>query len=255
LDDEFTVSLWANPRSFPNWVPLIQIGSSTDTFFLLQSNMQVSGPSGFGATFKAPGNPLQERLTLGAGNDLPIGQWTHVVFTMSGSTGKIYFDGELMGTRTDFTLGIADVGINGTTTANFIGSTSWPDGKWNGLIDDARIYAHELSAAEVRELFEGEDAPSLDVSVVAGNRCVAGRAMVTVQVSNDDSVPVSVDMVSAYGSRSFASVEPGKNAFHAFTTREASVPAGSVSVEISATVDGDEVTVSVDAGYDATSCS
>jgi cytochrome c len=61
--------------------------------------------------------------------------------------------------------------------------------------------------------------------------------------------------VSAYGSKSFASVQPGKNAFHAFTTREVSVPAGSVSLEVSATVDGDEVTLPVDAGYDSASCS
>ena len=33
---------------------------------------------------------------LGAGNDLPLNSWTHVVFTMSGGTGRIYFDGELV---------------------------------------------------------------------------------------------------------------------------------------------------------------
>ena len=31
LEDEFSVSIWANPRALPNWVPLLQIGSSTDT--------------------------------------------------------------------------------------------------------------------------------------------------------------------------------------------------------------------------------
>jgi cytochrome c len=98
------------------------------------------------------------------------------------------------------------------------------------------------------------DVPSLDVSVVAGTRCAAGRAMVTVVVTNEDSVPVSVDMTSAYGSKSFDSVEPGKNAFHAFTTRQPSVPDGSVSVEVSATVDGEEVTVAIDAAYDTVSC-
>jgi regulation of enolase protein 1 (concanavalin A-like superfamily) len=98
------------------------------------------------------------------------------------------------------------------------------------------------------------ETPSLDVSVVAGTRCVVGKAMVTVQVTNNDTVPVSVRAKSAYGSKSFASVEPGRNAFHAFTTREVSIPAGSVEVEVSAVVDGDEVKVTVDADYDATSC-
>lgn len=153
-DDEFSVSLWAQPRALPNWVPLIQIGSGTNTYFLLQSNMQANGCSCFGATFRTFGGP-EERLLWGQGRDLPLNEWTHVVFTMSGSTGRIYLNGELVATRTDFTGGIGDVGINGTTTANFLGSISFNDQKWNGLFDEVRIYAHELGEEEIRELFEG----------------------------------------------------------------------------------------------------
>ena len=160
MDEEFTVSMWARPDALPNWVPLLQIGSSTDTFFLLQSSTQAAGATGFAATFKAPGNPTQERLTLGGGNDLPLNAWTHVVFTMSGSTGKIYFDGELQATRTDFTLGIGDVGVGGSTTANYIGGTSWPDPRFDGLVDDLQMYAYELSAEQVAELFEGPTDPN-----------------------------------------------------------------------------------------------
>lgn len=158
LGEDFSVSIWTNPRALPNWVPLLQIGSSTDSFFLLQSSTQAGpngSPTGFAATFKAPGDPTQERLTLGAGNDLPLDEWTHVVFTMNDETGRLYFDGELVGTRTDFSLGIDDIGVGGNTTANMIGGTSWPDPRWNGLVDDFRMYGHELSPEEVTELFEG----------------------------------------------------------------------------------------------------
>jgi large repetitive protein len=157
-DDEFSVSLWANPRALPNWVPLVQIGSGTNTYFLLQSNMQANGCRCFGATFKAA-TTGEERLLLGSGRDLPLNQWTHIVFTQSGSTGKIYFNGQLMQTRTDFTLGIGDVGINGNTTANFLGSISFNDPKWNGMFDDFRLYADELSEAEIIELSEGNAIP------------------------------------------------------------------------------------------------
>lgn len=156
MDEEFSVSVWARPDALPNWVPLLQIGSSTDTFFLLQSSTQANGPTGFAATFKAPGTPgsAQERLTLGGGNDLPLNEWTHVVFTMSGSTGKLYFDGQLVGTRNDFTLGIGDVGVNGQTTANFLGGTSWGDPRFDGLVDDLRIYGYELTSEQVTDLNE-----------------------------------------------------------------------------------------------------
>ncbi|MDO9456450.1 LamG-like jellyroll fold domain-containing protein [Nocardioides sp.] len=155
MDEEFSVSVWARPDALPNWVPLLQIGSSTDTFFLLQSSTQAAGATGFAATFKAPGNAAQERLTLGAGNDLPLNEWTHVVFTMSGSTGRLYFDGELVGTRADFTLGIGDVGVGGNTTANFLGGTSWPDPRFDGMVDDFRMYGYELTGDQVDELYAG----------------------------------------------------------------------------------------------------
>ncbi len=165
MDEEFSVSVWARPDALPNWVPLVQIGSSTDTFFLLQSSTQAAGATGFAATFKAPGNANQERLTLGGGNDLPLNEWTNVVFTMSGSTGKIYFDGELQGTRSDYTLGIGDVGLAGNTTANFIGGTSWPDPRFDGLVDDFQMFGYELSAEQVAELSEGPPENSGPVGV------------------------------------------------------------------------------------------
>ena len=152
MTDAFTVSIWAKPDALPNWVSLVQIGSSTDTFFMLQSSTQANGPTGFAATFKQAGNPTQERLTLGAGKDTPVNEWTHVVYTHGGTTGKIYFDGVLQATRNNFTLDMGDVGVNGQTTANMIGGTSWPDPRYDGAIDEFRMYGYELSAAQVAQL-------------------------------------------------------------------------------------------------------
>ncbi|GAA4704290.1 Type 1 glutamine amidotransferase (GATase1) [Promicromonospora umidemergens] len=165
MEDQFSVSVWARPDALPTWVPLLQIGSSTDTFFLLQSNTQTSGATGFAATFKAPGTPgsAQERLVLGQGNDLPLDEWTHVVFTQSGSVGKIYFDGELQATRDDFTVDIGDVGVGGQTTTNLLGGTSWGDARWDGLVDDFRMFGYELTAEQVGQLHAG---PAANVAPV-----------------------------------------------------------------------------------------
>ncbi|MFE7506640.1 LamG-like jellyroll fold domain-containing protein [Promicromonospora sp. NPDC057488] len=179
MEDEFSVSVWARPDALPTWVPLLQIGSSTDTFFLLQSNTQVSGATGFAATFKAPGTPgtAQERLVLGQGKDLPLNEWTHVVFTQSGSVGKIYFDGELQATRNDFTVTIGDVGVGGQTTANLLGGTSWPDGRWDGLVDDFRMFGYELTAEQVGDLAAGTAANTAPVGAADAYGTVEDKAL------------------------------------------------------------------------------
>ena len=145
----------------------MQIGSSTDTFFLLQSNTNAAGATGFAATFKKAGAANQERLTLGGGNDLPLNQWTHVVYTHSGTTGKIYFNGELRGTRTDFTLDMSDVGVAGSTTANLIGGTSWPDGRFDGLVDEFQMFGYALTEEQIDGLFAGPPPPNTAPAGVA----------------------------------------------------------------------------------------
>ncbi|QIG39502.1 family 43 glycosylhydrolase [Microbacterium sp. 4R-513] len=97
-------------------------------------------------------------------------------------------------------------------------------------------------------------APSLDVSVVAGTRCVAGKTVVTVQATNGEVVPVAVSLSSSFGAKSIAALAPGSSTAQAFTSRQVSVPAGSVSAEVSATVDGKPISVTVDAPYAARSC-
>ena len=66
-----------------------------------------------------------------------------------------------MATRNDYSITIGDIGVNGTTTANYIGGTSWGDPRFDGLVDDFQMFGYELSADQVLEVFEGgaNDAP------------------------------------------------------------------------------------------------
>lgn len=176
LDGEFSVSLWTKPRALPQWVPLFQIGSGTNTFFLLQSNLGPGTPGGFGATFRQAGQDPQHRLT--PGSDLQLDQWNHVVFAMEGSTGRIYFNGEQVAERTDFPMGINEVGTDGQTTANFLGNTSWSDPVWNGLVDDLRIYDYELTDDEIQTIYDGEDdeQPVETTTTASADEIVFGEA-------------------------------------------------------------------------------
>ena len=101
---------------------------------------------------------------------------------------------------------------------------------------------------------EGAAQPSLDVTAEAATRCAAGKVQVTVKVTKNDDVAVQVAAVSEYGTKTFASVAPGKSATHAYTTRTTSIASGDVDVTASATVDGQPVSTLVSAPYDSRSC-
>jgi beta-xylosidase len=97
-------------------------------------------------------------------------------------------------------------------------------------------------------------APSLDVELTAGTRCVAGKVVVTVLATNAEEVPITVAFTTPYGNKSFASVAAGTSKVHAFTTRLASVPGGTASAEFSASIDGRSVSTERDAPYQARTC-
>ena len=97
-------------------------------------------------------------------------------------------------------------------------------------------------------------APALNVTAVASTKCVSGKAVVNVQATNNEATSVQVKFTSAFGTKSFAAVKPGKNAVHAFSTRAVSIQAGVVSVEATGTVNGQSVTVTKEAAYSTATC-
>jgi hypothetical protein len=182
MDTEVTVSTWIRPTNLPNWTTHVQIGKSQAEFLLLQSETE-NGTRGFAVTLRKD-NGEQFRIQLPGTTDLPLNQWTHVAVTLGpsptggGTTGKIYFNGQLMsgGTRDNIPVSIGDIGQDGTT-ANYIGNGSWNDPRPTEQQDDFRIYGYELSAADVLELFEG-DVNRAPVGVADSYTTTEGEALV-----------------------------------------------------------------------------
>jgi large repetitive protein len=160
MDQEITVSTWIRPTALPNWTTHLQIGKGTTEYLLLQSST-INGDRGFAATLRMD-NGADQRIQLPGDADLPLNQWTHVVVTLgpsptgTGTTGKIYFNGELQvdATRDNIPIDIGDIGEGGTT-ANFIANGSYNDPRPTEQVDDFRIYGYELNADDVAELYNG----------------------------------------------------------------------------------------------------
>lgn len=67
--------------------------------------------------------------------------------------------------------------------------------------------------------------------VTASTRCMGGKASLAVSVRNTGTVPVDIQVSTAYGAKSFTAVSPGKSASTSFNSRLVQVPGGSVTVE------------------------
>ncbi|WP_426309541.1 discoidin domain-containing protein [Cellulosimicrobium sp. E-16] len=121
-----------------------------------------------------------------------------------------------------------------------------------------RLYLTERATQWGFSLYElevyGTPSGQLDLDVTVQARCLAGQAYLAVRAANGESSPVDVTLATAYGTREFADVAPGANAYQSFAVRSASVASGSVTVTGTATVDGEDVTSSFDVEHDALDC-
>lgn len=96
--------------------------------------------------------------------------------------------------------------------------------------------------------------PELDVSAKVAARCVAGKVVQVVTVTNGEDFPVTVTATGAYGSKAFGALAADRSSSASFTTRLATMPTGSVDIKAVATVEGKPVTVDQQVHYPATNC-
>ncbi|HMR49858.1 MAG TPA: family 78 glycoside hydrolase catalytic domain [Arachnia sp.] len=117
-------------------------------------------------------------------------------------------------------------------------------------VTNAALQYYDPSIADLWVIPVADEASEVAVAVTATTRCVAGKVVVAVSVTNGEQSPVDASAVSAYGSKTFAGLAPGKTSSAAFSTRQAGVVDG--TVEVSVVADGGTTTTS--AGYAATTC-
>ena len=122
--------------------------------------MFYSGQDGFSYMCIAPqsgGQGVLRFVIAGAGHNdsqvveassaLPIRRWVHVAVTLQGTTGRLYLDGTEVAKSDDILLSPRQVGDQVT----FLGR-NWAHPSFNGRIQDFRVHAGALSAAEVAAL-------------------------------------------------------------------------------------------------------
>ncbi len=153
----FTIAAWVKLDALGNWSRVFDFGTGTDNYMFLTPRVGTNGNVRF--AIRTPSQP--EQIINGTA-PLPIGTWTHVAVTRSGTLATLYVNGAAVGSNT-INLAPADLG---RTTQNYLGRSQWAgDSYLDGQLDDFRILASALSASDVAALAAGP--PVITSSTVA----------------------------------------------------------------------------------------
>lgn len=141
---DFTFGAWVWWSGGANWQRIFDFGSGTNQYLFLSP--------------KAGGNTLRFAIKNGGAEQqlnwtsaLPVGAWTHVAVTITGTTGKLFVNGALVNTNTAMDINPADC----ATKFNFLGKSQFADPLFNGRLDDVRFFTTALSDAQVATMAAG----------------------------------------------------------------------------------------------------
>lgn len=155
-DEDITIALSMRLGSLPPWARLLDIDGVENGFLYFTPTQDVGGephllfnifhPTGEGTDDQGVSAAYPEGTVL-------VDTWHHVAFTLSGGTGRLYFNGVEIGSNamttapSDLTLGDAAHAWLGRSTFN-------NDPYLDAAIDDLRVSCTAYSAAQVAALVD-----------------------------------------------------------------------------------------------------
>jgi hypothetical protein len=138
---DFSMSLWVKEKAAHDWAQLIDFGSDNGHYIALIPRTG-DGAHTMRLTFKNGG----DEQTADAPGELPVGAWTHVAFTRSGTQVRLYVNGKLAGYNAS--VDIAPSALP-NTTKNALGFSQWGDHHFEGIVDEFNVYSGVLSDAQI----------------------------------------------------------------------------------------------------------
>ncbi|MGN8645735.1 family 43 glycosylhydrolase [Gracilibacillus sp. HCP3S3_G5_1] len=146
---EYSVALWLKPEAFNSYTPSFFGASAENSWVSLL-------PNGFGSqTMLWSGEQWYDGET---GIQIPLNEWSHVVFTVDRGDLSIYIDGAKVTEMSDFP------NVFNTLEASFgLGVNYW-DLPYQGLIDELYIYNNQVLTEDQIENYWNNGSFSLDTS-------------------------------------------------------------------------------------------
>lgn len=134
ITEEITIEAWIYPVSGTGYIISKNTASAGDNQYAIYW-------AGNKVTYYPDSHPSS------AINSVLTGQWTHVVFTRTGTTGQFYINGTASGGAENCNMSTKNVTVN-------IGRRKPDNFYFNGTIDEVRIYNRALSTDEINQNYQ-----------------------------------------------------------------------------------------------------
>ncbi|MGJ7529762.1 LamG-like jellyroll fold domain-containing protein [Variovorax sp. GB1P17] len=145
---DFTLCLWVNATASTKNTWLVGMSSSYVSYFGVLAS---DGSAALRSTIT--GTLYFGEQNVSALTALPVGRWVHLAVTLSGSTGTLYLDGNIVGTNPKMDFAPHQLG---ETPDNWLGRSPYPsDPFFKGAVQDLRLYSGALTQAAIAGIAAG----------------------------------------------------------------------------------------------------
>ncbi len=201
----FTIMTWVKFTTVVGNARIFDFGGATAPGAAVGTYMFLAPTGANGIRFATTTGGYNVEQVISATTPITTGTWMHVAVTLSGSVGRIYVNGALVGTNSAMTLNPASLGA---LTQNYLGKSLFAaDPYLNASLDDFRIYSRAMSANEV-SLFANPLAAPQNVAATPQPQAIA---LSWSSVPNASSYTVKYALVSGgpYTSLASGAASPG----------------------------------------------
>ncbi|MBO0981321.1 LamG-like jellyroll fold domain-containing protein [Microbacterium sp. SD291] len=137
---EYTVSVWLRPDALTTFTSAFFGATSPESWISLVPQ----GHSGVGGSAMLWSGTRW--YDAGTGRTLPLGEWSHVAFTVDGGSVSVYVDG----VESFHGTGFPDV--FSASEAEFGVGVNWWDAPFSGDVDELNVWSTALTAEDIAEL-------------------------------------------------------------------------------------------------------